>query len=135
MGAAPAVLKLSDHGLQSTAQTIVAHDDMIAADPAAVSAILDATFEGWRRVLADKPAAAQLVVDSYVPDGSPYEDVAYQTKTLELLAPYVAPTPDAQIGQIDPARWQAAAQLMADYGIVEALPDLDTSLAPGLLTT
>ncbi|MEM7489688.1 MAG: ABC transporter substrate-binding protein [Pseudomonadota bacterium] len=86
-GAAPEVLKLSDHGLLSTAQTIMAPDALLDGSPDLVDAFLAATFEGWARVLADKPAAAQLVVEDFVPEGSPYKDVAYQTRTLELLEP------------------------------------------------
>lgn len=132
VGAAPEVIKLSDHGFVSTAQTIVVHDDTLAADRGMVADVLAATFEGWARVLADKPAAAALVVERFVPEGSPYEDVAYQTRTLELLEPYVVPAGDGPIGAIDPEQWRAAARLMAEYGIVDALPDLDATLDTGL---
>ena len=126
-GAAPEVLELSDYGLLSTAQTIMAPAALLDRDPAMVDAFLEATFEGWRRVLADKPAAAARVVAEFVPDGSPYKDVLYQTRTLELLDPYVTGT-GGPIGVIDPARWTAAAALMAEYGILTDLPDLGTTL-------
>jgi ABC-type nitrate/sulfonate/bicarbonate transport system substrate-binding protein len=126
-GTAPDVLKLSDHGLLSTAQTIMAPAAMLAAEPEVVEAFLAATFEGWRRVLADKPAAAARVVEAFVPEGSPYKDVAYQTRTLELLEPYVTEG-GGPIGVIDRARWEAAALLMAEYGIVSDLPDLGETL-------
>jgi ABC-type nitrate/sulfonate/bicarbonate transport system substrate-binding protein len=129
-GAAPSVLKLSDYGFVSTAQTIVASDRLLADRPEAVRAFLTATFAGWQAALADKEAAARIIVDSFVAEGSPYKDVAYQTETLRLLEPYVLGSGVA-IGVIDPEAWAAAARLMAEYGIVEALPDLDASLAEG----
>ncbi|ABV92915.1 NMT1/THI5 like domain protein [Dinoroseobacter shibae DFL 12 = DSM 16493] len=127
-GAAPEVLKLSDHGLLSTAQTIMASDTLLTEQPEVVEAFLAATFEGWARVLADKPAAAEMVVGQFVPDGSVYKDVAYQTRCLELLEPYVTGGTD-DIGVISRQKWEEAATRMAEYGIVEALPDLSTTLA------
>jgi ABC-type nitrate/sulfonate/bicarbonate transport system substrate-binding protein len=131
-GARPAVMKLSDHGFVSTAQTVFASERVLADKPEAVRAFLSATFEGWRRALADKQAAAEVTVERFVPQGSVYKDVPYQVEVLRLLEPYVLGEGDMQsIGRIDPARWALAARQMADYGIVDALPDLDASLAPG----
>ncbi|MCS6780034.1 MAG: ABC transporter substrate-binding protein [Geminicoccaceae bacterium] len=131
-GYEPKVMKLSDHGFVSTAQTIVASDRLLADKPELVRAFLKATFTGWERALADKPRTAALVVERFVPEGSPYKDVPYQQRTLELLEPYVRGT-GGPLGVIDAAAWVQAAQLMLRYGIVSALPDLDRSLAPGFL--
>jgi hypothetical protein len=73
--------------------------------PDLVRGMLAATFEGWTRALADKPGTAALVVD-------------YQTRTLELLEPYV--TGMGPMGVIDTEKWRTAAELMAAYGIVAA---------------
>lgn len=127
-GAAPEVLKLSDYGLLSTAQTIMVSDALLGSAPDLVAAFLEATFEGWALALADKPATAELVVSEVVPEGSPYKDVAYQTRTLELLEPYVMGS-GGKIGVIDRKHWTEAAERMAAYGIVAALPDLSTTLA------
>ena len=131
-GAEPEVLKLSDHGLVSTAQTIVVSDATLEARGEEVRAVLAAVFAGWEATLADKPEAARIVVEDYVPDDSPYKDVAYQTRTLELLEPYVTGG-TGPIGVIDPATWAEAAELMLEYGIVDALPELSTTLAPGYI--
>jgi NitT/TauT family transport system substrate-binding protein len=127
-GIVPEVLKLSDFGLLSTAQTIVVSDETLANHGDLVKGALAAIFEGWARALADKSAAAELVVNDYVPEGSYYKDVAYQTQTLELLEPYVLGN-GGLIGVIDPDVWKEAAELMLEYNIVSALPDLDTTLA------
>lgn len=130
-GVEPAVLKLSDFGLASTAQTIVVSDKTLEEKPDLVEGVLAAIFAGWKDALADKPTAAAIVVDHYVPDGSSYKDVAYQTRTLELLESYVDPEGTGCIGAIDPATWAGAAELMLEYEIVSELPDLETTLALG----
>lgn len=127
-GVEPEVLQLKDFGLVSTAQTIVVSDKTLEEKPEMVEGVLSAIFAGWADALADKPLAAQIVVDNYVPDGSPYKDVAYQTRTLELLEPYVDPEGNGCIGAIDPATWEEAANLMLEYEIVTELPDLSTTL-------
>ena len=81
----PKVLKLSDYGFISTAQTIVVSEETLAMHGDHVTNVLGAIFQGWADVLKDKPAAAAIVVDNYVEEGSVYKDVAYQTQTLELL--------------------------------------------------
>jgi ABC-type nitrate/sulfonate/bicarbonate transport system substrate-binding protein len=128
-GAEPEVLKLSDYGFVSTAQTIVVSEATLAERPDLVRGVLAATFDGWTRALADKAGTAAVIVDRYVEEGSAYKDVAYQTRTLELLEPYV--TGMGPMGVIDPVKWREASELMAAYGIVAALPDLEASLAPG----
>jgi ABC-type nitrate/sulfonate/bicarbonate transport system substrate-binding protein len=128
-GAEPEVLKLSDQGFVSTAQTIVASEATLAERPDLVRAILAATSDGWTRALTDKPGTAAVIVDRYVEEGSAYKDVAYQTSTLELLEPLrdrYGPH-----GRHRPVKWREASELMAAYGIVAALPDLEASLAPG----
>ncbi|MEM0900729.1 MAG: ABC transporter substrate-binding protein [Pseudomonadota bacterium] len=130
----PNVFRLSDAGFRSTAQTIVASDAMIEAEPALVSAFLKATFDGWRIALADVAGTAELVSTKYAIPGSKYTDVAYQTASLELVKDYVALglTPDT-IGQIDTEAYTRAAELMLEYGIVEQLPEIPTTLATEML--
>jgi NitT/TauT family transport system substrate-binding protein len=128
-GVDPIVLKLSDYGLQSTAQTIVVRTSTLEERPVLVTAALGAIFQGWVEALADKPLTAQLVVDQFVPEGSVYKDYEYQQETLELLEPYVL-VEGRDIGVIDPTVWADAAKLMLEYGIVESLPmNLNETLA------
>ena len=79
------VLKLSDYGFISMAQTIVVSEETLTMHGDHVTKVLGAIFQGWADVLKDKPVAAAIVVDNYVEEGSVYKDVAYQTQTLELL--------------------------------------------------
>lgn len=138
-GVEPQVLKLSAFGLLSTAQTIVVSEETLANHGDHVMAVLAAIFQGWEDALADKAGTAEIVVDKYVEEGSVYKDVAYQTRTLELLESYVL-VESGPIGVIDPTVWNDAATLMLEYGIVSALPNLNSTLAteyyegPGVLS-
>jgi NitT/TauT family transport system substrate-binding protein len=128
-GVTPSVIELSNYGFQSTAQTIVVSDRTLHDYPTLVTAVLGAIFQGWVDVLNDKDAAAKLVVDKYVPEGSVYKDYEYQRESLELLEHYVL-VQGREIGSIDPTAWTTAAQLMLQYGIVESLPeDLNATFA------
>jgi ABC-type nitrate/sulfonate/bicarbonate transport system substrate-binding protein len=131
-GVEPKLMHMRDHGLDSTAQTIVVHQDVLDGRPDAVRAFLAASFEGWTRALADKEAAARRVVEGFVPEGSPYHDVPYQVRTLELLESYVVgPEGEAAVGAIDPARWQAMAERMAEAGMIPTPPPASETLATG----
>ena len=127
----PVVMKLSDFGFNSTAQTIVASEKTLAAEPDSVKAFLKATFEGWKMAFADIPAAATIVATKYAVPGSKYTDLAYQTGSLTLIKDYVELGVGADgIGKIDLPAYTAAAELMLKYGIVAALPDMQKSVAP-----
>ncbi|MEL6437426.1 MAG: ABC transporter substrate-binding protein, partial [Pseudomonadota bacterium] len=130
----PSVFRLSDAGFRSTAQTMVASEAMIESSPDLVSAFLKATFDGWRLALADVPGTAELVATKYAVPGSKYTDVAYQAASLALVKDYVelGLTPDT-IGQIDTDAYARAAQLMLEYGIVEKLPDIASTLATDMI--
>jgi NitT/TauT family transport system substrate-binding protein len=127
-GVDPIVIKLSNYGWESTAQTIIVSTNTLSEKPVLVTAALGAIFQGWVDVLADKEKAAQLVVDDFAAEGSIYQDYEYQKETLELLEPYVL-VKGREIGVIDPTVWAKAANLMLEYGIVESLPaNLDETL-------
>ena len=132
-GVKPTVLRFSDYGFTSYAQVIMANDQLLATHPDAVRAFLAATFAGWNQALADIPATAKLVAGHYAADGSKYTDVDYQ---LELIGDYVKLNLGSDgIGVIDPATWTAASELMANYGIIDALPAPEASLATGFWPT
>lgn len=126
----PDVLKLADYGYEAYAQVIFANNELIETAPEQVSGFLQATFGGWTLALEDIPAAAATVVANYVEPGSKYENIAYQTKSLELIADYmllgIEPT---ALGAIDGDRWMRMAQRFVDYGIIETAPTLEASLA------
>lgn len=128
-GTAPAVLNLADYGYEAYAQVIVANNDLIETAPEQISGFLKATFGGWSMTLEDISAAAEAVVASYVEPGSKYEDVSYQTRSLELIAEYMMlGIEPAALGTIDSDRWMRMAERFATYDIIETAPSLADSL-------
>lgn len=135
-GVKPTVLRFSDYGFTSYAQVIMVNDQLLATHPDAVRAFLAATFAGWNQALADIPATAKIVAGQYAADGSKYTDVDYQANSLELIGDYVKLNVGPEgIGVIDPATWTEASELMVNYGIIDALPALEASLATGFWPT
>lgn len=123
-GIEPVIIRLSDYGYEAYAQVIFAHTDLLMAEPEAVKGFLGATFGGWQMALADIPGSVQVVVDNYVDPESKYNDMAYQTRSLELIADYMLLDiePD-MLGTIDMERWMRMAQRFADFAIIEAAPE------------
>ena len=131
-GIEPVILNLSDYGYEAYAQVIFAHADLLESEPDAVKQFLSATFLGWQKVLEDIPAGAQVVVDHYVEPDSKYNDINYQIDSLKLVADYMLMNIEAEaLGTIDVERWMIMAQRFADYNIIDAAPDAETSYAPG----
>ena len=136
-GVEPHVLPLSNYGFLSTAETIVVSIDVLKQHGDTVTKIVSAAMQGWQRALADKPRAAQIIVNHYMPPEAPDANVNAQEQVLERIEPYVmgnnsnGKSDDAIVpGVIDPQRWKEACELMLQYGIVESLPeDLDATLA------
>ncbi|MEM9905180.1 MAG: ABC transporter substrate-binding protein [Cyanobacteria bacterium P01_D01_bin.44] len=129
-GIEPIMLKLADYGYEAYAQVIFAHNDLIESSPEEVSGFLQATFGGWSMALADIPSAAAEVVANYVEPGSKYEDVTYQTQSLELIAEYMLlGIEPAALGTIDSDRWMRMAQRFVEYGIIDTAPEQADSLA------
>ncbi|MEL6327566.1 MAG: ABC transporter substrate-binding protein [Cyanobacteria bacterium J06626_23] len=128
-GITPNILRLSDYGYEAYAQVIFAHADLLATEPETVKQFLAATFGGWQMTLADIPSAAERVVSQYVDPESKYNDLDYQTRSLELIADYmllgIEPT---ALGTINPERWMRMAQRFADYAIIETAPPAEASL-------
>lgn len=131
-GIEPKVLNLADYGYEAYAQVSFAHTDLLAQEPEAVKQFLAATFAGWQKTLEDIPAAAAMVVNSYVEPGSKYEDLAYQTNSLKLIADYMLMGIEpAEIGVISSDRWSRMVERFVEYKIIDEAPALVESLASG----
>lgn len=128
-GITPDVLPLSNYGYDAYAQVIFAHEQLIREQPEQLKALLTAIFEGWSRAVEDIPATADIIVSRYAAKDSKYQDLDYQTRSLEAVEAFLfrGIKPD-QIGEIDPERWQRMSRLFAQYGIIEKAPELISSL-------
>ena len=129
IGQQPTLLALDEYGYKAYAQVFLATNDLLTQHPKMVKRFLQASFEGWKRAIADIPGAAKVVAEKYAEPGSKYTDVAYQQQSLELVSQYILKGITlAEIGKIVPEQWQKTTDLMAQYGIIETNPDTRSSL-------
>ena len=129
IGQQPTLLALDEYGYKAYAQVFFATSDLLMQHPKMVKQFLQASFEGWKRAIADIPGAAKVVAEKYAEPGSKYTDVAYQQQSLELVSQYILKgITIAEIGKIVPEQWQKTTDLMAQYGIIETKSDTRSSL-------
>ncbi|QYO63389.1 ABC transporter substrate-binding protein [Leptolyngbya sp. 7M] len=120
---------MDQYGYKAYAQVFFTTDALLQQHPDLLKSFLEASFEGWQRALADIPGTAKLVAETYAEKGSKYTNVDYQQKSLELVGEYVMRGIEPnQIGLIVPEQWQQTTDLMAQYGIIETAPGLESSL-------
>ena len=128
-GKPPVLLPMDRFGYRAYAQVFFASDALLQQHPEQVKNFLWASFSGWKLALANIPATAKLVAETYAAKDSKYTNVEYQQKSLELVGQYVMrgirPT---EIGRIEPEKWQQTANLMAQYGIIDSIPNPEDSL-------
>lgn len=131
-GTDPRILPLNDYGHDAYAQVLFANRELYQTDSAAIEALLQAMFEGWRLAAVDPSASAQVLVDEFVDPAGHYYDVNDQARSLARVLDYVKGSlSDDALGSINPDRWQRTAQQFAAQGIIAAAPPLAESLAVG----
>lgn len=135
VGKLPVLLPMDQFGYRAYAQVLFATDSLLQQHPEQVKSFLWASFSGWKLALANIPATAKLVAETYAAKDSKYTNIEYQQKSLELVGQYVMrgirPT---EIGRILPEQWQQTANLMAQYGIIDSIPNPEDSLDLSLWT-
>lgn len=125
----PEILHMDDYGYRAYAQVIFTTDTVLETAPNQVKAFLEATFDGWKRSIADISNTARLVAETYAEPDSKYTNVDYQTQSLALVAQYMLRgITEADLGKISIDRWQQTADLMAQYNIIDAAPNPARSL-------
>lgn len=125
LGQLPTLLTFNEYGFDAYSQVIFVPAQLLAEQPQVIHRFLVATFAGWRWAIDHPAQTATLLVEQYVePD---YQDIAYQTQSLGIIAQYVQGN-GQPIGSLDPDRWQHSAQQLAQAGLIDALPPLDTSI-------
>lgn len=125
LGQSPTVLTFHHYGFDAYSQVIFAPRQLVTEQSQTVERFLTATFAGWRWAINHPAQTAQLLVEQYVE--SDYQDVKYQTQSLQIVARYIQ-RGNQNIGRIDPARWRRSAQQLAQAGLIDALPPLETSI-------
>jgi len=122
-GFAPKVFLLADEGYPGYATMILAPDSLIAKNPAAVKAFVEATAAGWKSYLNGDPAPADALIRKDNPEMT--QDVLDQAR--EKLKSYaLIEGGDAQaggIGVMTDARWTAFADMAKSQGVYPATLD------------
>ncbi|MGD1952337.1 MAG: ABC transporter substrate-binding protein [Leptolyngbyaceae cyanobacterium] len=125
LGQLPMLLTFHDYGFDAYSQVIFAPAQLLVEQSQIIHRFLNSTFTGWRWALEHPTQTAQILVEQYVePD---YQDVDYQTRSLQLIANYVQPE-GQKIGCLDPVRWQRSAEQLAQAGLIDALPPSGSSI-------
>ncbi|MGB3556329.1 MAG: ABC transporter substrate-binding protein [Jannaschia sp.] len=97
---------MADEGVDLYGNAIIVNTDFAEANPNVVTGFLRAVAAGWKDVIADPAAGAQMVIDR-----NPAGDVELETRRLQLaidanvLTPWVA---ENGMGGIDPERMASA---------------------------
>ena len=123
------LIPLSHPNLNPHSQVIFASVQSIAYRKNYLRAFLQATFEGWRQVLARPDEAAVCVAANSTEDADPGENRAI----LESIGRYVYGREESEpLGALDPARWRRNLTSYADCGIVEPVADIELVIEPHL---
>ena len=116
-GLKPVVFLLADNGYPSYATMVLAPDSLIAKNPAAVKAFVEASAKGWHDYLYGDPAPADALIRKDNPEMT--QDVLDQAR--EKLKTYgIVDGGDAKaggIGTMTDARWQTFFDMAAGQGV------------------
>jgi NitT/TauT family transport system substrate-binding protein len=107
----PAVFLLADEGYPGYAGMVLASDKLIASNPAAVRAFVEASAAGWRAYLHGDPAPGDALILKDNPEMT--EDVLGHARE-EMRAHAIA---DPATGTMSDARWAAFFKVASDKGV------------------
>ena len=116
-GLKPAVFLLADEGYPGYAAMVLARDDLIANNPQAVKAFVEASAKGWHDYLYGDPKPADALIMKDNPEMT--EDVLAQARD-KMRAYGIVDGGDAKslgIGAMTDARWTQFFQVAASQGV------------------
>lgn len=116
-GLKPEVFLLADEGYPGYATMILVPDSLIAKNPAAVKAFVEASAQGWRDYLYGDPSAADALIRKDNPEMT--QDVLDQARE-KLKAYGIVEGGDAKtggIGVMTDARWAEFFQMASSQGV------------------
>lgn len=109
----PAVFLLADSGYPAYASMALASDKLIAKNPAAVQAFVEATAAGWKSYLYGDPKPGDAAILKDNPEMT--QDVLDQAR--EKMRGYGIVGKDGEIGQMSDARWGEFFEVASDQGV------------------
>jgi NitT/TauT family transport system substrate-binding protein len=116
-GMKPKVFLLADNGYPGYATMILAPDALIAKNPAAVKAFIEATAKGWNDFLNGDPRPAEALIMKDNPEMT--QDILDQARA-KLKANGIVDGGDAAkagIGTMSDARWQTLFDVASGAGV------------------
>lgn len=114
-GLAPKVFLLADEGYPGYATMVLAPDTLIASNPAAVQAFVEATAKGWRDYLYGDPSAADALIRKDNPEMT--QDVLDQAREKMRSYRIVEGDEGLPVGAMTEARWNAFADMARAQGV------------------
>ena len=116
-GVKPKVFLLADEGYPGYAAMLLARNELIAKDPAAIKAFVEASAQGWRDYLYGDPKPADALIMKDNPEMT--EDVLAQARE-KMKAYGIVDGGDAKtlgIGAMTDARWKQFFDVAAGQGV------------------
>ena len=113
----PAVFLLADYGYPGYAGMVLASDKMLASNPAAVRAFVEATAAGWQSYLHGDPSPADKLILKDNPEMT--EDVLAQARD-KMRANGIFDSGDAaggRLGAMTDARWADFFKVASEQGV------------------
>ncbi|MEI9890633.1 MAG: ABC transporter substrate-binding protein [Caulobacteraceae bacterium] len=119
----PAVFLLADYGYPGYSTMALATDSLIAKNPAAVKAFVEASAAGWKAYLYGDPKPADALILKDNPDMT--QDVLDQARAKMREAGIVdgGQAKTDGIGAMSDARWAESFKVAADAGLYPATMD------------
>jgi NitT/TauT family transport system substrate-binding protein len=117
----PKVFLLADEGYPSYAGMVLASDKLIASNPAAVKAFVEATAAGWKSYLYGDPRPADALILKDNPEMT--EDVLAQARDKMRTYGIVGDGSQAPIGAMTDARWAEFFKVASQQGVYK--PSVD----------
>ncbi|MEO6341147.1 MAG: ABC transporter substrate-binding protein [Caulobacteraceae bacterium] len=110
----PAVFLLADEGYPGYAAMVLASDSLIAKNPAAVRAFVEASAAGWKSYLEGDPAPADALIRKDNPEMR--QDVLDQARA-KLKSYGIVTSGGTAIGTMTDQRWEEFYKVAASQGV------------------
>jgi NitT/TauT family transport system substrate-binding protein len=114
-GLKPKVFLIADDGYPGYATMVLARNELIAKNPAAVKAFLEATAKGWHDYLYGDPKAADALIRKDNPEMT--QDVLDQSREKMKRYKIVEGDEGLPLGTMTDARWQTFFDAAASQGV------------------
>lgn len=120
-GHEPVVFLPYDYGIETSSEALFTRDDYLAENPDVVCGMVRAIRRGWEYALANPEEAVDIVLAA---GGEGERDA--ELAQLEAQVPHIVTDDTEQfgIGYMTEARWQAAEDVLTQYGQLEVDVDI-----------